>query len=176
MRSRRKAREAALQALYQCDTLEDWCSERIDLYFEIYSSSLDCVPSANSTPSCEAPDKAEADAAFAKQKAVQLENLQFAKTLIFGVAAHLKEIDQRLSEASLHWTVPRMARVDRNILRLACFEIGFLTEIPLNVSINEAIELAKLYGAEESPMFVNGVLDRVARGASNHARASKKVA
>ena len=86
----------------------------------------------------------------------------FSTQLCEGVLEHLSKIDAKLTCASEHWSLTRMGRVDRNILRIASFEILFLEEIPINVAINEAIEIAKRYGSEESPQFVNGVLDRVA--------------
>lgn len=86
----------------------------------------------------------------------------FATQLCEGVLEHLSKIDAKLTCASEHWSLTRMGRVDRTILRVASFEILFLEEIPINVAINEAIEIAKRYGSEESPQFVNGVLDRVA--------------
>ena len=86
----------------------------------------------------------------------------YAAQLCAGVIQHIVKIDASLTCASEHWSLNRMGRVDRSILRLATFELMFLDEIPVNVAINEAIEIAKRYGAEESPHFVNGVLDRVA--------------
>jgi N utilization substance protein B len=86
----------------------------------------------------------------------------YASQLCSGVIQNLAKIDSSLTCASEHWSLNRMGRVDRSILRLATFELIFLDEIPVNVAINEAIEIAKRFGAEESPHFVNGVLDRVA--------------
>ncbi len=86
----------------------------------------------------------------------------FASKICEGVVENLAAIDSRLTCASENWSLSRMGRVDRAILRLATFEIVFLDEVPVNVAINEAIEVAKRFGAEESPVFVNGVLDKVA--------------
>ena len=86
----------------------------------------------------------------------------FAEKLIFGVAEKLDEIDKRLTHASENWSLSRMSKVDRAILRLAAYEIMFEKDIPTNVSINEAIEIAKSFGNEESRQFINGVLDKVA--------------
>ncbi|HXL01631.1 MAG TPA: transcription antitermination factor NusB, partial [Candidatus Atribacteria bacterium] len=74
-----------------------------------------------------------------------------------------KEIDEVLSQASEEWPLYRMANVDRNILRLAIFEIVFLPDVPVSVAINEAVELGKKYGTEESGKFVNGVLGKLAK-------------
>jgi N utilization substance protein B len=88
----------------------------------------------------------------------------FCLSLYDGVLSHLTEIDQSLTEAAENWRLPRMAAVDRNVLRLGGFEIGYTPETPAEVAINEAIELARRYGSGESPAFVNGVLDRLRRG------------
>ncbi len=80
-----------------------------------------------------------------------------------GVVAHAEEIDQRLSQAAENWRLPRMAGVDRNILRLGTFELLFTPDTPANVALDEAIELARRFGSAESPAFVNGVLDQVRR-------------
>ena len=92
----------------------------------------------------------------------------FLVEIVFGVRDNLLVIDDQISFASDRWSIDRMARVDRNILRLASFEIACLEDIPLNVSINEAVEIAKKFGADDSPMFVNGVLDNVGRSISQN--------
>ena len=157
MKSRRKAREAALQALYQCDTQGEWTKDAINLYFSRYDDfnndeEDDCLPEDRG-------DSKDVN----KFTEIEQDNFSFAKKLIIGVASNLEYINSRLSQASSHWTVQRMSRVDRNILRLACFEMILMGDIPINVSINEAIELAKAYGSDTSPTFVNGVLDHIAR-------------
>jgi N utilization substance protein B len=85
--------------------------------------------------------------------------IDFGRLLLAGVRKHREEIDKLLVERADNWTLERMAVTDRNILRLGAFEI-LHTETPERVSINEAVELAKRYGAKQSPHFVNGVLDR----------------
>ncbi|SMC19654.1 NusB antitermination factor [Desulfacinum hydrothermale DSM 13146] len=85
----------------------------------------------------------------------------FAKLLVDGVCLHKEAIDQRLAEASENWRVERMSSVDRNILRIALYEMFHRDDIPPRVSINEAIELAKRFGTEDSRSFVNGVLDKL---------------
>ena len=88
----------------------------------------------------------------------------YAMRLINGVEAHVAEIDERLTSTSENWAVSRMPIVDRSILRLAAFEMLYVDEVPVSVSINEAVELAKGFGGkDESPSFVNGVLGRIAR-------------
>ena len=95
---------------------------------------------------------------FSVPKAAQ----SFGLKLCQGVLDNLVKIDSKLTCASENWSLSRMGRVDRSILRLATYEIAFLEEVPINVAINEAIEIAKRFGSEESPVFVNGVLDKVA--------------
>jgi transcription antitermination factor NusB len=89
----------------------------------------------------------------------------YVKTLVRGTIEHRGDIDKRISEAAEHWRIERMAVVDRNVLRMATFEMAFgKDEVPHKVAINEAIELAKRFSTEQSGAFVNGVLDRVRRG------------
>lgn len=87
---------------------------------------------------------------------------EFAETLVDGVVAHRAAIDARINECSKNWAISRMARVDLNLLRLAVYELNFCPDIPKNVTINEAIEVAKRYGSEDSAAFINGILDEVA--------------
>ena len=85
----------------------------------------------------------------------------FSKELVLGVCAKREELDQLISSASEHWRLERMSRVDRTILRLGAFEILVMKDIPPKVSIDEAVELGKMYGTEESGSFINGVLDNI---------------
>ena len=87
---------------------------------------------------------------------------ELASELVRGCAAHQQAIDDRIREASKHWRLERMARVDRNIIRLAIYELSERPDVPRKVTLNEAVELAKRYGDENSPAFVNGLLDRIA--------------
>lgn len=87
---------------------------------------------------------------------------ELANELVRGCSASASVIDDRIREASKHWRLERMARVDRNILRLAIFELLERADVPRKVTLNEAVELAKRYGDENSPAFVNGLLDRIA--------------
>jgi N utilization substance protein B len=86
---------------------------------------------------------------------------EFAQPLIEGMVAHLPEIDERIRRYSENFDFHRISAVDRNIMRLAIYEMLFRDDIPPVVSINEAIELAKTFGGTESGRFVNGILDRV---------------
>ena len=86
----------------------------------------------------------------------------FAEELVAGVVANRDEIDRQIGEKSKNWSISRMAKVDLNILRMAFFELIFRNDIPKKVTINEAIEVAKKYGTEDSPAFINGMLDEMA--------------
>jgi N utilization substance protein B len=86
----------------------------------------------------------------------------FAAELVRGVIKHLESIDTTLGECSTNWKVPRMALVDRNVLRLATYELLHIKDIPPRVTLNEAIEVAKRYGSKDSGAFINGILDRIA--------------
>jgi N utilization substance protein B len=129
--SRSLARERALQALYQVDLAA--------------AEPMDAL--ANAWKNEEQPSHPEA--------------LRFAEELVRGVATHRGELDAVIERHSHHWRVERMARVDRNILRLAVYELLYLEDAPRKVVINEAIELAKRFGTQESGAFINGILDKV---------------
>lgn len=85
----------------------------------------------------------------------------FSLGLFDGVVAHLPEIDEALTAAAENWRLPRMATVDRNVLRLGAYELRYTPETPASVALDEAIELARRFGSAESPAFVNGILDRI---------------
>ena len=86
---------------------------------------------------------------------------EYAKILAGGVGQNLVKIDSQITRASENWSVSRMGRVDRSIIRIATYEMLYIDEVPKNVAINEAIEIAKRFGTDESPTFVNGVLDQI---------------
>jgi transcription antitermination protein NusB len=86
----------------------------------------------------------------------------FARRLVYGVLANKDRIDQVIEGSAQNWKLARMAKVDLTILRLAAYELLFCPDIPVNVSIDEAIEISKRFGSDDSPTFVNGVLDQVA--------------
>jgi N utilization substance protein B len=135
--SRRRARECALQVLYSLDLNGTIGAEQA---LAVFWAQL----------AAEAGEPAEADV------------IRFAEHLVRGTWSDLAAIDERVQRASRNWRLERMARVDRNLLRLGCFELSRGGEVPARVVINEAIELAKRFGTAESPAFVNGVLDRIA--------------
>lgn len=91
--------------------------------------------------------------AYSDQKA-------FTEDLVHGVRSHQKELDALLTRCSRNWRIERMSWVDRNLLRLACFELHDSGDTPARVVLNEAIEIARRYSTSESSGFVNGVLDR----------------
>jgi transcription antitermination factor NusB len=132
MSRRRKARELALQFLYQLELRGD------------------SVPG---------PSEAE----FWARHPVDDDARQFASGIVRGVTANQERIDRTITECTEHWDLDRMAVVDRNILRLAVYELLWPTGVPPKVAINEAIEIAKKFGTQESSRFINGILDRVHR-------------
>ncbi len=91
-----------------------------------------------------------------------VEGRDFGNTLVREVASSVEDLDEVISQASRHWRIERMARVDRNVLRMGAVELRRSEEAPRAVIIDEAVELAKRYGSEGSSVFVNGVLDRIA--------------
>jgi N utilization substance protein B len=87
---------------------------------------------------------------------------EFAGRLVSGVLANRERIDQSIKQSADNWKLARMAKVDLTILRMATYELLFCEDIPMNVSIDEAIEIGKRFGSDDSPTFINGVLDQVA--------------
>ncbi len=90
------------------------------------------------------------------------EGRQYADAIVRGVAEHLAPIDAKITAASQNWRLERMSRVDRNLLRLGTWELMYSGEVPRAVILDEAVEIAKSFGTDESSAFVNGVLDRIA--------------
>ena len=127
---RRKAREVALQFLYQLDLNGD-------------------------------DDPIPHDEEFWARHPVDDETRAFADARVRGVKGNQAKIDHAISQFAEHWDLERMAVVDRNILRLAVYELLWTAEVPPKVAINEAIEIAKKFGTKESSRFINGLLDRI---------------
>jgi N utilization substance protein B len=98
-----------------------------------------------------------------EQQEVTEKNVEFLTELVEGTIAHQAEIDQKISQYLRGWTIGRLANVDRAILRLAGYEIMYRDDIPMKVTLNEAIELAKVFGTDDSPKFINGVLSSLVR-------------
>jgi N utilization substance protein B len=98
---------------------------------------------------------------FLDLKAAHKEAAAFAEELARGASEHLKEIDALITQQSKNWDFKRLNSVDRALMRLGVFELIHRADIPAEVTLNECIELAKGYGSEESPAFVNGILDQI---------------
>ncbi len=131
MGTRRKAREVALQALYQDELLQP--GDRFS--FEQFCSHFQ----------------------------VNKKAIPYARTLLTGIHEKVDEIDQRIAKHAENWRLERMSAVDRNILRLAVFELIYQNDIPASVAINEAVDIAKRYSTDDSGPFINGILDAMAR-------------
>ena len=131
---RRIARELVLQSLFQIDFAQ-----------------VDCAAALNAAVEERSDQSAE--------KATE-----YAQDVLNGVLANSEAIDARISEYAIDWTLERMPAVDRNILRVAVYEMFFAAEklVP-NVAINEAVEIAKIYGTDDTPRFINGVLGKMVR-------------
>ena len=85
----------------------------------------------------------------------------FSERIIRGIEQHQEDLDRIIEQYSSNWKIDRMAHVDRNILRIAVYELLYCDDIPPKVAINEAIDIGKKYGSEDSGAFINGVLDKV---------------
>lgn len=133
MRVRTRARELALQFLYQMDVQGPEHRAAFDAFLDV---ELAGKPGA-------------------------IDAKQFARELLDGVLEHGDHIDALLRKAATNWEIQRMARVDRNALRIGCYELLYAEDIPMKVAINEAIELGKRYSTEASGAFINGILDRI---------------
>lgn len=131
MRKRTQAREIALQILYQIDVTNDSPQEALDNFWQ------------------------------ANQEIKDNSIKNFTILLVQGVTDNLNQINQEISEYAQNWQLKRMAVVERNILRLAGFELLFCKDIPPKVTINEAIELTKKFSGVEASKFVNGILDKI---------------
>jgi len=127
MGTRRKAREVALQVLFQIDVSRVEAHEAIELFWDNF----------------DAPENVR----------------DFSTELITGTQSQRDDIDNLIKSCSENWSLERMSKVDRNILRLAVYELVYCNDIPPKVTINEAIDLGKEFGSENSGSFINGILD-----------------
>jgi N utilization substance protein B len=130
---RTKARERAVQALYQIDVAATDLDEALSRFWKSFEP-------------------------------VEREVMDLAEVLVRGVALHRREVDDAIEGVSQNWRLDRMPKVDRNILRLAAYELLHRRDVPVKVVINEAIELGKKFGSESSGAFINGLLDKIASG------------
>ena len=131
MRKRTKARQLALQILYKIDITHDNSSASLESFWQSQAQKID------------------------------LTIKQFSLELVKGIQEHCQIIDNKIAKYAKNWELKRMAVVDRNILRQACFELLYRPDIPPKVAINEAIELAKRFSGVEAGKFVNGILDKI---------------
>ena len=131
MRKRTLAREYAVQVLYQVDITKDNFDDSLANFW------------------------------LAQESPAEETIKEFTHALVKGTLENSSEIDKRLSQYANNWQLKRMAVVDRNILRLGCYELVFRDDIPPKVAINEAVDLAKKYSGPEAGKFVNGILDKV---------------
>jgi N utilization substance protein B len=99
--------------------------------------------------------------AQSKENFSKEESDEFAEQIVLGVQEHLQEIDRLIEKYSENWRLDRMSLIDRNILRMAIFELLYCKEIPPKVTLNEAIDLGKKFGTDDSGSFINGILDRI---------------
>jgi len=143
MGQRRKARESALQILYQLEFDESGAREAVD--------------------------------SFWRKKKAPAETKDYCRLLVEGILADRGEIDEAIQSISEHWRIARMALVDRNILRLAAFELLRAEPIAPAIVINEAIEIAKKYSGPEAATFVNGILDALRKKIQAKAKPEREV-
>ncbi len=131
MRRRTLARNFALQVLYQMDITGDSYEDCFESFWLDVKNPVD----------------------------EQIKN--FTVELVKGVTQNMEAIDNKIIEFATNWKIKRMSVVDRNVLRLSCYELIFRSDIPPKVSINEAVELAKKFSGPEAGKFVNGILDKI---------------
>ena len=165
MASRRRGREIALQILCLLDRQPDLDGDQgVGLYFsQLFGSDMEAEDSGSDDKQAVAKGHSPANAAQGPLGKETLELRRFVEDLVFGVRDHLDQVDGLLGRCSRNWRLERMSWVDRNLLRLACYELLQSHDTPARVILNEAIELARRYSTGESPGFVNGVLDRALR-------------
>jgi N utilization substance protein B len=132
MGARHSGRESALQMLFQMELSGTSPETTVELYWRSFVADADP------------------------------EGRPYADEVILGVGATREELDRHIGAASSHWRIERMSRVDRNVLRLGTWELAHRTDVPRAVILDEAVELAKAFGTDESSAFVNGVLNRIA--------------
>ena len=129
MGNRRKARELALNALFQGEMTATSAVENFPLLCENFEINKKAIP--------------------------------YGRELVYGITDKRDELDAKIEESAVNWRVSRMSVLDRNIIRLASYEMMFKEDVPPRVAIDEAIELATRYCGEDSPVFINGILDAI---------------
>ncbi|MBI4352733.1 MAG: transcription antitermination factor NusB [Candidatus Omnitrophica bacterium] len=146
MKKRTKSRVFALQMLYEVDLTGVDAEEALSNFWQ-----------------AKGPAYAGGEGKVSEKKEERADVRAYAEELVRGVVERRKEIDGWIEQFAEHWKIDRMACVDRNILRLGAYELIFEEDVPVKVALNEAVELAKVYGAPDSSKFVNGVLDKIAK-------------
>ncbi len=153
MPARHRSRQRALQILFLWDQRKQAIEAALESFYDTLGTEED-------------------DPQAAERVAIhRLENDEFMETLVHGTVEHCAAIDQLISAKSAHWRIERMAVVDRNILRLAVYEM-LHTKTPRPIVIDEALELARQFSGDESVAFINGVLDAVHRALQGEDRAA----
>ena len=166
---RREARERAVQFLFQYDINpgdEEELAQNLNQFWHTHRLSESGYEKGNATwgKMVELPDPTTRDASIRV----------FAEDLIRGVLEKKDELDVKLQKYLRNWDLTRMAVVDRNVLRMAIYELYYREDIPPVVSLNEAIEIAKRFSTKESGKFVNGLLDRIRQDILRPARTPLK--
>jgi N utilization substance protein B len=151
---RRESRERAVQFLFQREMNPP---ENLDKTLEEFWQTQRANAQAEKVDSATWGQQQELPPPTAEEAVVQL----FADPLIRGVLEHLEKIDAEIQKHAKNWSLQRMAAVDRNVLRLATYEMLFREDIPPIVSINEAVDIAKKFSTQDSGKFVNGILDQI---------------
>ena len=130
---RRRARELALQILYQIDGTHEEAGRALAVFFKSFG--------------------------------IQDEARTYCQRIVSGVSEHREEIDSLIEKYAENWKIDRMTRIDRNILRIGAYELLYCEDIPPKVTLDEAIDIGKRFGSEESGAFINGILDRMSQNA-----------
>jgi transcription antitermination protein NusB len=159
MAARHRSRQRALQVLYQWDMTKRPMEETIHAFYDTLRA--EGAPEAAEEPDDEDPPSEGRDPFVSRD-----ERDVFMEELVNGASAMAPAIDHRISEKSAHWKLERMPFVDRNILRLAIYEMS-RQDTPAAVVIDEALELARQFSGDESVSFINGVLDAVHKDSPN---------
>jgi transcription antitermination protein NusB len=144
---RRQGRELALKMIYSLTEQEGPIERILDEFWRNFHFQDDALGEAHEDDAAHPP----------------FEVRQFAEELTRGVFENHVKLDEIIRSFSTNWALERMARVDLALLRMTTFELLFCPQVPANVAINEAIEVGKRYGTKETPAFINGVLDKIAR-------------
>jgi transcription antitermination protein NusB len=163
---RREARERAVQFLFQYDLNQ---AENLDEALRLFWGSQQSAALAEEKGVARWGEAMELPPPTAEEAAVRT----FAEPLVRGTLEHMAALDEQIKKYAKNWDLHRMAVVDRNVLRLAIYEMLYREDIPPVVSINEAVDIAKRFSTEDSGKFVNGILDKVKSDLMRPARAVK---